>query len=124
MVGYLIINRLTIFWYPDLFTLLVKYLEGWGTYGHPVPSGNALGNLEFGGRLAFTSRIAGLLRDVVGDLISLYVAFVLTSFYGKAINGARLVPAFLVGLAAMVVTNALISFFLPRRRALKQMPAT
>jgi len=137
-VGYLIIIGLMIFWYPDVFTLLVKYLESWGTYGHPVLPGHSLGQamiflftasgiwgiLSSGGRLALTRRVARPLRGVVGGLFSLYVAFVLTSFYAKAINGAGLVLAFFVGLAAMVVTNALISFLLPRRRSPKQVPTT
>ncbi|HXW95637.1 MAG TPA: zinc ribbon domain-containing protein [Nitrososphaerales archaeon] len=134
-VGYLIIIGLMIFWYPDVFTLLVKYLESWGTYGHPVLPGHALGQaiiflftasgvwgvLSSGGRLALTSRVVRPLRGVVGGLFSLYVAFILSSFYAKSINGAGLVLAFFVGLAAMIVTNALISFFLPRRRTPKQM---
>ena len=135
-VGYLIIIGLMVFWYPDVFTLLVKYLESWGTYGHPVLPGHALGQVliflftaggvwgifSSAGRLALTSRVARPLRGVIGGLFSLYVAFILTSFYGKAINGAGLVLVFFVGLAGMVVTNALISFFLPHRRASKQMP--
>jgi hypothetical protein len=137
-VGYLIIIGLMVFWYPDVFTLLVKYLEGWGTYGHPVLPGHSLGEvmiflftasgvwgiMSSGVRLVLTSRVARPLRGVVGGLFSLYVAFILTSFYAKAINGAGLVLAFFVGLAAMVVTDALISFFLPHRRAPKHMPTT
>jgi len=137
-VGYLIIIGLLIFWYPDVFALLVKYLESWGTYGHPVLPGHALGEaliflfsacgvwgiLSSGGRLALTRRVARPLHGVVSGLFSLYVAFILTSFYAKAINGAGLVLAFFVGLAAMVVTNALITFFIPRRRAPRQMPTS
>jgi len=135
--GYLIIIGLMVFWYPDVFTLLVKYLESWGTYGHPVLPGHALGQpiiflfstcgvwgiVTSGLRLAFTSRFARSLRGVVGGLLSLYVAFILTSFYGKVLTGAGLVLAFFVGLAAMVVVNAMISFFLPRRRGPKQTQA-
>ena len=135
-VGYLVIIGLMIFWYPDVFTLLVKYLESWGTYGHPVLPGHAIGQvmiflftasgvwgiMSSAGRLALTRRVARPLRGVVGGLFSLYMAFILTSFYGKAINGAGLVLAFFVGLAGMIVINALISFFLPRRRPSKQMP--
>jgi len=135
-VGYLIILGLMVFWYPDVFTLLVKYLGSWGAYGHPVLPGHALGQviiflftacgvwgmLSSGGRLALTSRVARPLRGIVGGLFSLYVAFILTSFYARAINGAGLVLAFFVGVAGMVVTNALITFFLPRRRGPKQMP--
>lgn len=80
-----------------------------------------LADPELGGKLVFTSRIARPLRDVVGGLFSLFVAFVLTSFYGKAMDGAGR-TCVLRELAVMVVTSAL-SFFLPRRRAPKPMPA-
>jgi len=137
-VGYLIILGLMVFWYPDVFALLVKYLESWGTYGHPVLPGHALGQvmiflfaacgvwgiLSSGGRLALTRQVARPLRGVVGGLFSLYMAFILSSFYARAINGAGLVLAFFVGLAGVVVTNALISFFLPRRRAKEQASAS
>ena len=137
-VGYLIIIGLMVFWYPDVFTLIVKYLESWGTYGHPVLPGHALGQVLIflftaggvwgiatsGLRLVITSRIAKPLRDVVGGLFSLYVAFILTAFYGNTLNGAGLVLAFFVGLAGMIVMDAMISLFLPRRRSPKQTPAS
>ena len=137
-VGYLIIIGLMIFWYPDVFTLIVKYLEGWGTYGHPVLPGHALGEvmiflftscgiwgvLTSGLRVALTSRLARPLRGVVGGLLSLYVAFILSSFYAKALNGPGLVLAFFVGLAAMIVVDGMISFFLPRRRPQNQNPTS
>ena len=133
-VGFLIIIGLTIFSYPNVFTLFVKYLESWETYGHPVlPSyglgqaiiflfaaGGIWGILISGLRLAFSNRFARPLRGVVGGLFSLYVAFILNRFYAKAINGAALVLVFFVGLALMVLVNAMISHFLPRRRAAEQ----
>jgi len=129
-VGYLIIIGLMIFWYPDVFTLVVRYLESWGTYGHPVLPGHALGQvliflftscgvwgiLTSGLRLVLTSRVARPLRGVVGGLFSLYVGFILNSFYGRALSGAGLALAFFVGLAAMIVADAMISFFFPHRR--------
>ena len=122
-----------IFWFPDVFTLLVRYLESWGTYGHPVLPGRALGQvliflftacgvwgiLTSGVRLVLTTRFARPLRDIVGGLFALYIAFMLTSFYGRTLSGAGLVLAFFVGLAAVIVFDALISFFLPRRRSMK-----
>jgi len=137
-VGYLIIIGLLIFWYPDVFTLIVRYLESWGTYGHPVLPAHALGQavvflfascgvwgiLTSGLRLVLSSRLARPLRGVVGGLFSLYVAFILTSFYGGALNGAGLVLAFFVGLAAMIVVDGMISFFFPRRRLTKQTPVS
>jgi len=35
-VGYLIIIGLTVLRYPDVFTLVFRYLGSWGTYGRPV----------------------------------------------------------------------------------------
>ena len=133
-VGFLIIIGLMVFWYPDVFTLVVRYLESWGTYGHPVLPSHALGQViiflftaggfwglaSSGLRLAFTSRFARPLRGIVGALFSLYVAFIFSQFYSNTIHGAGLVLAFFVGLAAMVLVNALISHFVPRRRGQKQ----
>jgi len=135
-VGYLIIIGLMVFWYPDVLTLVVKYLESWGTYGRPVLPGHALGQVMIflfascgvwgvvtsGLRLVLTSRLTKALRGVVGGLFSLYIAFILASFYGRAINGAGLVLAFFVGLAAMIIVDSMISLFIPRRRLPKQSP--
>jgi hypothetical protein len=135
-VGYLIIIGLMVFWYPDVLTLVVKYLESWGTYGHPVLPGHALGQamiflfascgvwgiVTSGLRLVLTSRLTKSLRGVVGGLFSLYIAFILGSFYGRALSGAGLVLAFFVGLAAMIVVDSMISLFVPRRRLPKQPP--
>jgi len=137
-VGYLIIIGLMVFWYPDVFTLVVKYLESWGTYGHPVLPGHALGQVLIflftaggvwgivtsGLRLALTSRIAKPLRDIVGGLFSLYVAFILSAFYGTTLSGAGLVLAFFVGLAGMIVMDAMISIFLPHSKPQKQTPSS
>ena len=134
-VGFLIIIGLMVFWYPDVFTLVVKYLESWGIYGHPVlpphdlgqvfiflfTAGGLWGLASSGLRLVFTSRFARPLRDVVGALFSLYVAFILTQFYSGNIHGAGLVLVFFVGLAIMVMANALVSHFLPRRRTQAQL---
>ena len=136
-VGYLIILGLMIFWHPDVFALLVRYLESWGTYGHPVLPPHALGQVIIflftaGGlwglvssalRLVFTARVARPVRGVIGALFSLYVAFALTQFYARVLSGAGLVLAFFVGLAGVVLANALTWHFLPRRRVLKQGPA-
>jgi hypothetical protein len=136
-LGYLIIIGLTIFSYPNVFTLVVKYFESWGTYGHPVlPSytlgqpiiflfaaGGVWGILSSGLRLALTSRFARSLRGVVGGLYSLYFAFILNRFYARAFDGGVLVLLFFVGLAVMVLVNAMISLLLPRRRVPKQAPS-
>lgn len=39
-------------------------------------------------RLAFTSTSARSLREIVGDVFSLYLAFIFMEFYGSAIRGA------------------------------------
>jgi len=132
-IGYLIIIGLTFFSYPSVLTLAIKYLESWGTYGHPVLPPYALGQaiiylstacgvwgiISSGFRLAFTSRFARSVRGVVGGLFSLYVAFILNRFYARAFSGAALVLAFFVGLAIVVLVNAMVSHFLPRRRGQK-----
>ncbi len=133
-VGYLIIIGLTVFSYPDVFTLIVKYLESWGTYGHPVlpphalglamiflfTAGGVWGIVTSGLRLAFTRRLARPLRGVVGGVFSLYVAFILEQFYARGVGGAGLVLVFFVGLAVMVLVDSLISHFVPRRRGQKE----
>ena len=137
-IGYLIIIGLTIFSYPDVFTLSIKYLESWGTYGHPVLPPYALGQaiiylfaacgiwgiVSSGLRLAFSNRFARSIRGVVGGLFSLYVAFILNRFYARAFSGATLVLVFFVGLAVVVLVNAMVSHFLPRRRGQKQASTT
>jgi zinc-ribbon domain len=136
-VGFLTIIGLTIFEYPDVFVLIIRYLASWGTYGHPVLPGYALGQVivflfsasgvwglvSSGLRLAFTSRFARPLRDIVGASFSLYIAFIFSRFYARAINGAELVLVFFVGLAVIVLVNALISHYIPRRKTLKQGPS-
>ncbi len=135
-VGYLIIIGLTIFYYPDVFNLLGKYFESWGTYGYPVLPNHALGRvliflftasgvwgiLSSATRLAITSRLSRPLRGIVSALFSLYLAYILTRFYDGALTGAALVLAFFVGLAIMIVASAMIRHFVPRRMGPKQAP--
>ncbi len=130
-VGFLVILGLTIAEYPDVITLLVRYLESWGTYGHPVLPPYALGQaiiflFTAGGiwglvssalRLTTTNRIARPMRNVVGAGFSLFIAFVLYEFYANAIHGAEVVLAFFIGLAAMVLLDALIDYYIPRKKA-------
>jgi hypothetical protein len=132
-LGFLIIIGLTIAFYPNVITLTIKYLESWGTYGHPVLPGEALGKaliflfaasgvwgiISAGMTLLFSSRVRRPLRNVVGGVFALYFAFLLSQFYGKGITGAGLVLAFFIGLAIMVLVNAIISFIFPRRKPTK-----
>jgi hypothetical protein len=136
--GYLIILGLTIVRYPDVLVLIFRWLESWGTYGYPVLPPYALGMvviflLTAGGiwglvssalRLAFTSRFRRPMRDIVGAVFSLYVAYIFAEFYAKAIRGSGLVFAFFVGLAAMVLVNAVIRHYVPRRKASGQQQTT
>lgn len=135
-VGFLIVIGLTIFMYPDVFTLVIRYLSSWGVYGHPVLPPYALGQpivflfsaagvwglVSAGLRLAFTSRLARSFREVVGAMFSLYIAFIFTEFYGRAVRGAGLVLLFFLGLAAVVLVNTLIWHYIPRRKTQKQAP--
>ncbi len=128
-VGVLVILALTIVRYPDVFTLVVRYLESWQAFNRPVLPPYALGQVVVfffaacgiwgvvaaGSRLALTGRLRQPLRDFGGALFSLYVAFAFSQFYARTLNGVELVLAFLMGLAALVIANALISLFLPRR---------
>jgi len=115
----------------------VKYFESWGTYGHPVlPSytlgqptifvfaaGGVWGVVSSGFRLALSSRFAKSLTGATGGMFSLYVAFILNRFYTKAIDGAGLVLVFFLGLAVLVLVNAMITHFVPRRRGSRPTPA-
>ena len=130
-VGFLIIIGLTIAWYPDVFVLFFRYLGSWGTHGYPVLPPFALGQVivflftasgvwglaSSAMRLVFSSRLRRPVRNIVGAVFSLYVAYIFTQFYARAIRGAGLVLAFFVGLAAMVLANALVTHLLPRRKA-------
>jgi len=130
-VGFLMIVGLTIAWYPDVFVLFFRYLGSWGTYGYPVLPPYALGQViiflftasgvwglaSSALRLAFSSRLRRPVRNIVGAVFSLYVAYIFTQFYARTIRGAGLVLAFFVGLAAMVLANALVTHLLPRRKA-------
>lgn len=130
-VGFLVIIGLTIARYPDVFVLFFRYLDSWGTYGYPVLPPYALGRViiflftasgawglvSSGLRLGLSSRLRRPMRDVVGAVFALYLAYTLSLFYAKAIRGSGLVLAFFVGLAVMVVVNALIMHYIPRRKA-------
>ena len=129
-VGFLVILGLTFVSYPDVLTLFSKYLQSWQTYGHPVlpphvlgvvliflfTAGGVWGLVSSGLRLVFSRRLRRPLLDVIGAFFSLYVAFILEAFYARTFGGADLVLAFFVGLAALILVNALIALFVPRRR--------
>lgn len=137
-VGFLVIIGLTIAYYPDVLVLLFRYLESWGSYGYPVLPPRALGEViiflftaggvwgmgSAGARLALSSRLRETMRDAVGGAFSLYVAFIFTQFYAGTTRGAGLVLLFFLGLAAMVLVNAIISHFVPRLRGASQPPST
>jgi zinc-ribbon domain len=129
-VGFLVILGLTVVQYPDVFVLMFRYLESWGTYGYPVlpphalgqviiflfTAGGAWGLVSSGLRLGFSHRLRGPMRDIVSAVFSLYIAYVFTLFYAGTIRGSVLVLDFFVGLAAVVVVSALITGFVPRRK--------
>ncbi len=133
-VGFLVVIGLTIARFPDVFALILRYLESWGTYGYPVLPPSALGQViiflftasgvwglvSSGLWLAFSTRLRRPLRDVVGAVFSLYVAYAFTQFYAGTIRGSGLVLAFFIGLAGVVLFNALIAHFVPRRKGPRQ----
>jgi zinc ribbon protein len=134
--GFLIILGLTISRYPDVFSLLGAYFQSWGAHGYPILPGFALGQVVIfvfvaGGvwglisgclRFAFTDSFARPMRSIVGALFSLYVASLFTRLYAGAIRGSGLVLAFFVGLAFVVIANAVIAYFLPRRLGARPRP--
>jgi hypothetical protein len=129
-IGFLVIILLTISQYPDVFVLLSRYFQSWGTYGYPVLPGRQLGQvivylLTVSGiwglvsaalRFAFTNSLSRPARDIVGALFALYMANSFTQFYAGTIHGTGLVVAFFIGLIAVVIANALIAYFVPRRQ--------
>lgn len=137
-VGILVIIGLTIAYYPDVFVLLFRYLESWGSYGYPVLPPRALGEVAIflfsasgawgivsaGVRFALTSRLRETMHDIVGGVFSVYVAFIFTQFYAGTVRGAGLVLLFFLGLAGMVIVDAIVSHFVPRRRGPRQVPPT
>lgn len=128
-VGFLVVIGLTIAYYPDVFVLFFRYLGSWGAYGYPVLPPRALGEVIIflfmaGGvwgivsaaaRLALSSHLRKAMHDVVGGAFSVYLAFVLTRFYAEMIRGAGLALLFFLGLAAVVLIDAIIGHFVPRR---------
>jgi hypothetical protein len=135
-MGFLVVIGLTISRYPDVFLLLFRYMESWGTYGYPVLPPYALGQaiiflftasgvwglISAGLMLGLSSRLRRPMRDIVSALFSLYLAYAFTLFYAKTIVGVELVLAFFLGLAVMVIVNGLITFFVPRRNVQRTMP--
>jgi hypothetical protein len=127
--GFLIVVGLTISTYPNVFSLLGTYLQSWGTHGYPVLPNSELGKvivflLVASGvwglvsaclRFAFTSSLRRPLINVVGALFSLYLANAFTRFYAGEIRGAGLVLAFFVGLAIVIIADAVVSLAVPRR---------
>jgi len=128
-LGFFVIIGLTIAAYPDVLTRAAKYLESFATYGHPVLPPYDLGQVliylfNLSGiwglvaaflRFLVTSNVSRSARDGVGALFSLYTAYILTRFYGGAIGGWDLVWMWIVGLVVLIIVNALIALFVPRR---------
>ncbi len=127
--GILTILGLTISQYPDVFLLIGRYLGSWGAHGYPVLPGDALGRvivyfftacgvwglIVAALRFAFTDAFSRPMRDIVGALFALYIAGSFSQFYSGAIRGSGLVLALIMGLAFVIVANAVIAFFLPHR---------
>jgi len=134
--GFLIIIGLTIVSYPDVFNRIGNYLESFATYGHPVLPPHSLGQiiiyfLNLSGiwgliaaalRFVVTGSGSRAARDGVGALFSLYTAGILTQFYAGAFGGWGLVGMWFVGLVVLIVADALITIFVPRRFSLYERP--
>lgn len=88
-------HGLTISQYPNVFSLITRYFETWGTLGYPVLPGYALGPViiyfftvsgiwglvSAGLRFAFTNFLSRPMRDIVGALFALYVANAFSQLY-------------------------------------------
>jgi len=128
-LGFFVVIGLTIAAYPDVFSRVVKYLESFATYGHPVLPSYNLGQVliylfNLSGiwgiiaaalRFVLTGSASRAARDGVGAIFSLYTASILTRFYGGFFNGWGLVGMCIVGLIILIIAEALITFFVPRR---------
>jgi hypothetical protein len=127
--GFLVVIGLTIVAYPDVFSRITRYLESFATYGHPVLPSYNLGQVliylfNLSGlwgiiaavlRFFVTGSASKAARDGAGAIFSLYTANILTQFYGGFFNGWGLVGMWIVGLVILIVADALIAFFVPRR---------
>ncbi len=127
--GFLLIIGLTISQYPNVFTLISRYFESWGTLGYPVLPGHALGQVVIyfftvsgvwglvsaGLRFAFTNSLSRPMRGIVGALFALYIANAFSQFYAGTIRGTALALTFFVGLGVVIIANALIAYYVPRR---------
>ena len=127
--GFLVIILFTFARYPDVFSRIGAYLESWGTFGHPVLPPYSLGEvliyfinacgvwglLAATLRFVLTSQVSRSARDGVGALFSLYTAGILGQFYVHSLGGWGLVGMWIVGLVAVIIADALITIFLPRR---------
>jgi hypothetical protein len=127
--GFLIIIGLTISQYPNVFSLIGRYFETWGILGYPVLPGYALGRViiyfltisgiwglvSAGLRFAFTNSLSRPMRDIVVALFALFIANAFSQFYAGTIRGSALVLTFFVGLAVVIIANALIAYYVPRR---------
>lgn len=126
-LGFLVIIGATIIRYPDVFTRIIDYFTSFGIYGHPVLPSYSLGQVivyfflvagiwgivAAALRFAFTGAISRATQDTVGGLFALYISSVFSRFYAHAYGGWGLVGLLVIGLAVVIVANALISFFIP-----------
>jgi hypothetical protein len=127
--GFLIIIGLTISQYPNVFVLSGNYFASLSAYGYPILPGYALGQVIIyfltvcgvwglvsnGLRFAFTNSISRPIRGVVGALFALYLANSFSQYYARIIGGSGLVLNFFVGLAVVIIVNAVIAYSFPHR---------
>ena len=127
-IGFFVIIGITIFTFPDVFSRIADYLASFATYGHPVLPPYSLGEviiyffslsgiwglIAAGLRFALTNRITKPTQDVVGALFALYIANSFKMFYAGAYDGWGLLGTLVLGLVVVIVTSALIGYFVPR----------
>ena len=128
--GFLIIIGLTISTYPNVFILSGNYFANLTAYGYWIPDlalGRVIiyfltacgvwGLVSNGLRFAFTNSLSRPMRGVVGALFALYVANSFSQYYAtpRTITWSGLVLNFFVGLAVVIVVDAVIAYSFPHR---------
>jgi hypothetical protein len=120
--GFLIILALTFSAYPDLLSRIAAYFNELSTLGRLVLPAEALGLpliyfLNLSGvfqvalgaiRVADSRDTASGITDIVSGAFALYLAHLFTEFYSSIIAGDILVFYFVIGLAGLVVIDAIV----------------
>jgi hypothetical protein len=128
--AFLIILALTFLRYPTVFTVMGDYFRSMGDLGTWIRPPRLMLDAAWFFFVTvglWTFVVAALrllvqrsprraLRDLVGGLFSLYVAFVLAGYAALRFGGVGAVALMIVGLGALVILHGIIALALPWRR--------